>query len=62
MVKGSAELLGLRSMMLDLGRDSSGVVYAESSAALAIAKRKGAGKLRHINVSSLWVQERQDKR
>ena len=28
---------------------------------MAIAKRKGAGKVRHINVSSLWIQERQDK-
>ena len=61
MVKGSAELLGLRSLMMDFGRDSSGILYADSSAALAIAKRKGAGELRHINVSSLWIQERQDK-
>ena len=38
------------------------MVYADSSAALAIAKRKGAGKLRHINVSSIWIQERQDKK
>ena len=36
-------------------------MYADSSAALAVAKRKGAGKLRHINVSSLWIQERQDR-
>ena len=35
-------------------------VDAESSAALAIANRKGAGELRHIHVSSLWVQEKQD--
>ena len=61
LVKCSAELLGMRSLMLDLGKDSSGVIYADSSAALAIAKRKGAGKLRHIHVSSLWIQERQDK-
>ena len=61
MVKGSAELLGLRSLMMDLGRDSSGAVYADSSAALAVAKRKGAGMPRHTNVSSLWIQERQDK-
>ena len=61
-MKGSVELLGLRSLMIDLGRDSSGVVYADSSAALAIAKRKGAGKLRHIIVSLHWIQERQDKR
>ena len=61
-VKCSAELLGVRSMLRDLGVETSGVVYADSSAALAIAKRKGAGKLRHINVSSLWVQECQDRK
>ena len=60
MVKCSAELLGMRNLMKDWGVESSGVVHADSSAALAIAKRKGAGKLRHINVSSLWIQERQD--
>ena len=36
-------------------------LYAYSSAALAIAKRKGAGKLRHINVSALWIQDVQDR-
>ncbi len=46
--------------MRDFGFESSGVVYADSSAALAIAKRKGASKLRHINISSLWIQEKQD--
>ena len=62
LVKCSAELLGVRSMLRDLGTETSGVVYADSSAALAIAKRKGAGKLRHINVSSLWVQEQQERK
>ena len=33
-----------------------------SSAALAIARRKGAGKMRHINVNSLWIQERQNEK
>ena len=46
--------------MRDWGVESIGVVYADSSAALAIANRKGAGKLRHINISSLWIQEKQD--
>ena len=44
-------------MMNDLGVEKGGVVYADSSAALAVAKRKGAGKLRHINISCLWIQE-----
>ncbi len=60
LVKCSAELLGMRSLMRDFGVESTGVVYADSSAALAIAKRKGVGKLRHINISSLWIQEKQD--
>ena len=41
-VKCSAELLGMRNLMKDWGVESSGVVYADSSAALAIAKGKGA--------------------
>ncbi|MDA8584432.1 hypothetical protein N9L68_09345, partial [bacterium] len=60
LIKCSAELLGARNMMRYWGRDRCGVVYADSSAALAVAKRNGAGELRHINVSSLWIQEKQD--
>ena len=62
LVKCSAELLGVRSMLRDYGAESGGVVYADSSAALAIAKRKGAGKLRHINISCLWIQERLEEK
>ena len=50
----------MRSAMKDWGVESSGVVYADSSAALAIANRRGAGKLRHVNISALWIQEKQD--
>ena len=32
-------------------------MWADSSAALAIVNRSGAGKLRHINISLLLVQE-----
>ena len=30
--------------------------FADASAALSIAKRSGAGKMRHLNVKSLWLQ------
>ena len=56
MVKCTAELIGIKSMMHDWGRDKSGTLYADSNAALGIAKRKGAGKLRHININTLWIQ------
>ena len=35
-----------------------GMAYGDSSAALAISQRKGCGKLRHIRVGQLWIQER----
>ena len=47
-------------MLRDFGVESGGIVYADSSAATAIANRKGAGKLRHININCLWIQEQQD--
>ena len=34
-----------------------GDVHVDSSAALGISQRTGIGKLRHVNVQALWVQE-----
>ena len=33
-------------------------LLADASAALSVAKRQGAGKMRHINMKSLWLQEK----
>ena len=49
-------------MLWDFGVESEGLVYVDSLAALAIARRKGAGKMWHINVTSLWIQERQNEK
>ena len=46
LVKCTADM-GIRAMMNDWGRDTTSTLYADSSAALAIANRKGAGTLRH---------------
>ena len=59
--KLAAETLGVRSMMADYSMvDSPGpsTLFADASAALSIAKRDGAGKMRHINVRGLWLQEK----
>ena len=47
--------------MKDWGRNKGGTLYADSTAALGIAKRKGSGQLRHININTLWVQEVHDR-
>ena len=61
MTKAIAETIGVSNMVKDLGHHLKGVVYADSSAALAIANRKGSGKLRHINIRMLWIQEKERK-
>jgi hypothetical protein len=43
------------------GETRTGTVLADSTAALAIADRKRSGKLRHINVSLLCIQEKESK-
>ena len=45
----------------DWGEDCALTVFADSSAALDVAKRKGVGKLRHIKINTLWVQKVQDR-
>ena len=62
MTKAIAETMGISSMATDWGHKIKGVVYADSSAALAIADRKGSGKLRHINIRMLWIQEQERKK
>ena len=60
--KLAMEMLGIRSMALEwkmFRPELSSQCYADASAALSIAKRQGAGKMRHINVKSLWLQERE---
>lgn len=61
MCKLTAELLGVTNILKEWGEQKRGVVYGDSSAALAVAKRKGSGKLRHINVGMLWIQEKQSR-
>ena len=59
-VKMTSEILGVLSMMRDLGKEARGTVWADSAAALGIIKRKGAGRMRHINVGMLWIQQKEE--
>ena len=57
-VKGTCEALGLQSLLRDLGRDVLVRVHADSSAAIGICNRSGVGKVRHLAVGQLWVQNK----
>ena len=61
-VKGTGEGLGVHSIAQDLGVGAELHVYADSAAAMGICNRSGIGKVRHLAVGELWVQERVGQR
>ena len=59
LVKATCEGIGMSSLLRDIGRKSRIQVYADASAALGIVSRKGIGKLRHLDTSMLWIQQKE---
>ena len=57
LVKASTETLGLIALAADADVLIGGAVHTDSSAARAIALRKGCGKVKHIRTQQLWIQE-----
>ena len=63
MVKTGSQLLGLRALIGDMGIDlhNSGIkckIITDASAAKSISQRIGLGKVRHIEVNTLWLQDK----
>ena len=56
-ITGTAEALGMRSMITDLGLSAQVRVWTDSNAVKAIASRRGLGKTRHVELTYLWLQE-----
>ncbi len=56
-VRGFSEVLGIQSVARDLGVELQPEVHADSSAAIGICRRCGIGKVRHLAVAQLWVQD-----
>jgi hypothetical protein len=60
-VKTSTELIGLCQMAQEWDIELAGEVLVDSSAALGATKRKGNGKLRHVRVGLLWIQQKSEE-
>ena len=58
LVRAGSHALGLQSMLREFGVEVGIVIKSDASAAIGIAKRKGLGKVRHVDVSQLWIQEK----
>ena len=57
LVKGASQTKRLISLMTDWGYTLAADVCSDASAAIAISHRKGLGKMRHVEVQYLWVQD-----
>ena len=57
MVTGCAEGLGMQSLAEELGWKAEVRIWTDSSAAKAVANRRGLGKLRHVELKWLWMQD-----
>ena len=55
--KGASQSLGMRSIGRDLGVHTQILLLTDASAAIGIVRRRGLGKVRHLDVTDLWVQE-----
>lgn len=57
-VRGTAGAIETREMLKEAGIDVKIKVRTDSSAARGICHRRGVGRVRHLDVKELWVQEK----
>ena len=57
-VKGASVALGLQSVLKDFNIECNIVLKSDASAAIDISNRRGLGKVRHIDVCQLWLQDK----
>ena len=56
--KACAEALGLQAVLADFDAPVALEVHSDATAAIVICKRNGLGRVRHLAVADLWVQQR----
>ena len=56
--RAATEAIGIAQLAQSWGISLQASVLTDSSAALAITCRKGNGRLRHVKIGHLWIQEK----
>ena len=56
----ATEGLALKNICVEIGLEMRFVLLTDSSAAKGIVMRQGAGKVKHLDIKSLWIQEREN--
>ena len=57
-VRGASEALGMQSLAAELGLQTTVALKADAAAAIGICRRAGIGRIRHLAVCQLWVQDK----
>ena len=61
--KAGSRLLGMIGISRDFGLERAPCLRADASAGIAMASRRGVGKVRHLHTQALWIQQQiADKR
>ena len=60
-VRGGTESLGTQAVLEDFGRKVRIKMVSDATAAIGMAKRQGLGRVRHLAVADLWIQQRIQK-
>ncbi len=58
MVKATSIALGMQAIWADMGIEKDVTIYTDSIAAKGTATRRGLGKVRHIEVKQLSLQQK----
>ena len=61
-VPGRAEGIGLISLASDMGLDFKAHLHIDAAAALGMIERRGVGRVRHLDVGTLWLQEQHSRK
>ena len=61
-LKMGQEMLGIRELLKEMGVNKELVINCDSSAAKGILSRRGSGKVKHLQVRQLWLQEKIGKK
>ena len=57
-VRSTSEGLGLISIMTEFNIQADLVIKSDAVAAIGIVRRQGLGRVRHLAVADLWVQQK----
>ena len=57
-VRGATEALGIQASLKDFNHHVTIGIKSDATAAIGMVKRLGLGRVRHLSVADLWIQQR----